>query len=152
MRGLLIDILEAGTEHHLITEPKDEEEIVPSTELIAVKDGDSTFQHDEAKVDDSDAAEPTEEDILHPKPTIAMSNPLLKSVLEDTPPTPRDSSPLQIAIDSIHPSKVEDDDHLTSPTERKEEEVQLPTAVCEFPLVSEYTGETEINEKGKTIR
>jgi hypothetical protein len=99
-----------------------------------------------------DSTEPTEEEILHPEPTIAIANPWLKSALEDTPPTPRDSSPLQIAIDSIHPSKVADDDHLTSPIERKEEDVQLPTEVCKFPLVSEHSVEAEINEKGKIIR
>jgi hypothetical protein len=136
-----------------MTKPKDEEETVPSTQFIAVKDDDSTIQRDEAKEEDLDSTEPTEEDILlHPEPTIAIANPWLKSVLEDTPPTPRDSSPLQIAIDSIHPSKVADDGHLTSPIERKEEEVQLPTEVCEFPLVSKHSGEAEINEKGKIIR
>ena len=65
---------------------------------------------------------------------------------EITPPTPRNSSPLQIAIDKIHPSKLDHDGHLTSPTERKEEEVQLPTGVCEFPVAPGVDSDTKSEE------
>jgi hypothetical protein len=73
----------------------------------------------------------TEEDLLlQPKPEISVANPLLKSVLEITPPTPRDSSPMQQVIDSIHPSAL--DEEPTSPVDRKEEEVLHPTEVCDL--------------------
>jgi hypothetical protein len=75
--------------------------------------------------------ESTEEDlVLQPKPEIPVANPLLKSVLEITPPTPRDSSPMQQVIDSIHPSTV--DEEPTSPVDKKEEEVLHPTEVCDL--------------------
>jgi hypothetical protein len=76
------------------------------------------------------ADESTEEDlVLQPKPEIPFANPLLKSVLEITPPTPRDSSPMQQVIDSIHPSTLEEP---TSHVDRKEEEVLHPTEVCDL--------------------
>jgi len=71
--------------------------------------------------------------------------------MEITPPTPRGSSPLQIAINQIHPAKVDEDDHLTSPTERKEEEVRFPTGVCEFPVSSEGDVDTKRKENGNFL-
>jgi hypothetical protein len=73
----------------------------------------------------------TEEDfLLQPKPEIPVANPLLKSVLEITPPTPRDSSPMQQVIESLHSSAL--DEEPTSPVDRKEEEVLHPTKVCDL--------------------
>ena len=69
--------------------------------------------------------------------------------MEITPPKTRGSSLLQIAINQIHPAKVDEDDHLTSPTERKEEEVRFPTGVCEFPVSPESDGDTKREENGK---
>ena len=76
--------------------------------------------------------------LAHPTPQHpSLTNPRLKSVNDEMPPTPRHSSPLQIALEQIHPSNPKGEDHrLTSPTERKEEAVQLPTEVCEFPVLA----------------
>ena len=71
--------------------------------------------------------------------------------MEITPPTPRDSSPLQIVVDKIHPSKVDEDGHLTSPTERKEEEVRLPTGVCEFSVPPADNDDAKTEEKGNVL-
>lgn len=67
--------------------------------------------------------------------------------MEITPPTPRDSSPLQIAIDKIHSSKIDHDGHLTSPTERKEDEVRFPVGVCEFPVGPEGDSDAKMEEE-----
>jgi hypothetical protein len=114
--------------------------------------------HEESATQDDEPTEaktqPTglEEDLLlHPKPEIALENPLLRSVMEITPPTPRDSSPMQAAIDEIHPSKVDEDGHLTSPTERKEEEVQWPTGVCDFSVSPADNDDTKTEEKGNFL-
>ena len=86
---------------------------------------------------DDDEPNPDEPDLQEPVPTTGKSNPLLKQVLDITPPTPRDSSPLHLAINSIHPSKAYDDDHPISPTERKEGDVLPPIEICEFQPPSE---------------
>lgn len=125
---------------------------MPSTELALSKDEDEEVQDGETHVDDSPSADPTDENVLvNPKPKIGLTNALFKSVHESTPPTPGDSSPLRVAIDKIYPSKVDDDDLFTSPTERKEGEVQLPTRVCEFASNAEKDGEAESNTKGKAV-
>lgn len=121
---------------------------VPESEVTAVAEEDLPTQAVEVESIENDSVDPTDDDILiYPKPEIAITNPLLQSVLEISPPTPRDSSPLQLAIDEIHPPKVDEDDHLTSPTERKEEEVQLPTGICQFPLTPEDDDKMEEEEK-----
>jgi len=104
-------------------------------------------------VDNPPAAEtPSSEQpvLVHPSPQhAALTNPLLKSVLDEMPPTPRHSSPLQLALEQIHPSKVDEDPPLTSPTERKEEGVQLPTKVCDFPVVAgDVSSNLETPENG----
>ena len=71
--------------------------------------------------------------------------------MEITPPTPRDSSPLQIAMDKIRSSKVDEYSHLTSPTERKEGEVQLPTGVCEFSVPPADDDDTKAKGKGNFL-
>lgn len=121
---------------------------MPSTELALSKDEDEEVQDGETHVDDSYSADPTDV-LVNPKPKIGLTNALSKSVHESTPPTPGDSSPLRVAIDKIYPSKVDNDDLFTSPTERKEGEVQLPTRVCEFPSNAEKDGEAESGTKGK---
>jgi hypothetical protein len=72
------------------------------------------------------------ETLLQPtpeKPILSVKLPLLEGSL----PTPRDSSPVQTAMDQFVPEIV---DHPTSPTERKEDELQQPTEVCYFPVVN----------------
>ena len=96
-----------------------------------------------------------EADLVHPAPKdAALTNPFLKSVLDEMPPTPRHSTPLQIALEEIHPSKEDGEDHsLTSPTERKEEGVHLPTEVCEFPVVpGDSSGNIETPENGNSAK
>lgn len=86
-----------------------------------------------AHVEETDARDvpPSDSPLLEHKPEDTPVNRAQYS-LEIPPSTPRPSSPLRIAIDSIHPTKPTEDDHPTSPTKRKEEAVQPPTEICEF--------------------
>jgi hypothetical protein len=105
-------------------------------------------QYGQSDVDDLPLVEPTQDALLHPKPLFATSNPSLRPAFDVAPPTPRYSSPSQLVIDSIRPSKVHEDGSLVSPTGRKEGEVQSPTKVCEFPLMSTDDGGEETGTKG----
>lgn len=143
-----------GPELHDKTEDHEQNVVSPEDQHQDV----TTDQHEESTTQDDEptevtmqSADPEEESLIHPKPEIALENPLLKSAMEITPPTPRNSSPLQIVIDNIHPSKIDQDDHLTSPTERKEEEVQLPTGVCEFPVAPEGDCDNKTEEEGNFL-
>ena len=106
------------------------------------------IEDEKSKEDESvetEAVEPsgsTDEEVLS-EPT-PISNPFLTLVLDVTPPTPRDASPLQLAIEEIHPSNV--DEETTSPVERKEEEVGLPVEVCEFPVITNEEEEQAADE------
>jgi hypothetical protein len=110
--------LEEATTSNVASSNVDKEE----TSVISsnVEEHNSASQPDDVPEINENPAE--ENVVLQPKP----ENPLLKAVAEVTPPTPRDSSPLQMVLD----------DHPISPTDRKEVEVQPPTSICEFPLVT----------------
>jgi hypothetical protein len=133
-------------------EEKKEEDVLP-TELNTSKDeeADVTAPPSLEKTTTEEALSAEETVLVHPTPQhAALTNPLLKSVLDEMPPTPRHSSPLQLALEQIHSSKVDDDRPLTSPTEKKEEGVQLPTKVCDFPVVAgDVTNNLETAENGK---
>jgi hypothetical protein len=73
---------------------------------------------------------------FEPRPEVTHVNFLTQYPLEMPPSTPQPSSPLRIAIDSIHWTRHAEDNHTTSPTERKEEAVQPPTEVCGFVRIS----------------
>jgi len=102
----------------------------------------TTQEEKESAIDDSEethvidqTAGETEEEVQHEVFTpIPISNAFLKFALENAPPTPRNSSPGQILVEGIHSSFV--DGEIGSPVERKEEEVRLPTEICEFPVIS----------------
>jgi len=157
---LLIRVLEeAGGEvepipslHKQEEEEEKEEDVLP-TELNTSKDEetDVTAPPSLEKPPTEEALSAEETGLVHPTPQhAALTNPLLKSVFDEMPPTPRHSSPLQLALEQIHSSKVDDDPPLTSPTERKEEGVQLPTKVCDFPVVAgDVTNNLDTAENGK---
>jgi hypothetical protein len=132
-------------------EGEKEEDVLP-TELNIFKDeeADVTAPPSLEKTPTEEALSVEETVLVHPRPQhAALTNPLLKSVLDEMPPTPRHSSPLQLALEQIHSSKVDDDPPLTSPTERKEEGVHFPTKVCDFPVVAgDVTNNLEIAENG----
>ena len=108
-----------------------------ATEEEVPKEDKTIKEENSVQTETAESSASTEENLLlAPKP---ISNPLLKSVLDITPPTPRDASLLQIAIEEIHPSHVGEE--TTSPVERKEGEVKLPTEVCEFPVISKEEAE-----------
>jgi hypothetical protein len=126
--------------------------------ISSTEDHDATESTQEEVLDPVDD-EPTEvtptaplptEEHLQPTPEKPLSLPFLKtSLLEVSPPTPRDPSPVQAAMESLSPAR---DDPPTSPTERKEEELQLPTDICEFPVVSHDDEPDEtIAEEGNLI-
>jgi hypothetical protein len=157
---LLIRVLEEAGEEvepipslHKEEKEEEKEEDVLSTELNTSKDeeADVTAPPSLEKNPTEEARSAEETVLVHPTPQhAALTNPLLKSVLDEMPPTPRHSSPLQLALEQIHSSKVDDDPPLTSPTERKEEGVQLPTKVCDFPVVAgDVTNNLETAENGK---
>lgn len=133
------------TEETTTTEHEDQEaitsEVNPSDDSAPQVEASesSTQQPDESNVDNPLPVEPRDDTLIYPEQLFATSNPLFKSVLEAMPPTPRNSSPSQLVIESIHPSKPYDDS-LVSPTERKENEVQQPTEVCGFPLIPSDEG------------
>ena len=137
---------------HKEEEEEEKEEDVLPTELNTSKDeeADVTAPPSLEKTTTEETLSAEEAVLVHPTPQhAALTNPLLKSVLEEMPPTPRHSSPLQLALEQIHSSKVDDDPPLTSPTERKEEGVQLPTKVCDFPVVAgDVTNNLETAENG----
>jgi len=113
-----------------MAEHRDDEKgnIVPETEETTAAAEEAT------EPSPSDSVEKNEDAALvEPKP----EHPLLKSVAETPPPTPRDSSPLQIVMEHMHPSSLSEEGHLVSPTERKEAEVQSPHEVCDFRIVHE---------------
>jgi len=102
--------------------------IAPETEETAAAAEDAADASPSESVENNEDAALVEPTAVHP---------LLISVLEAPPPTPRESSPLHIAIERIHPSRLNEDGHLLSPTERKEAEVQSPHEVCDFHVVHE---------------
>ena len=89
----------------------------------------------------------TEGNVLHES---TLRYPLLKNIHKSAPPTPRDPSPLRVALDEIHPSKIPEDDNPISPTARKEEEIQLPTAICDFSAVTN-DDEPQLVKKGNSL-
>ena len=112
-----------------ISDAKDED-VLPTQS----GNSDERNHHGESEsVDVTSTAPPPPE----PEPETAAANELIEPEPETPLPTPRPSSPLRIAIDSIHSTKPDEDSHPTSPTERKEESVQPPTKVCAFPPISQ---------------
>ena len=111
-----------------MAEHNDAEKGIPEAEETAATAEEATEASPSESVEkDVDAA------LVEPHPV----HPLLKSVAEAPPPTPRDSSPLHIAMEHIHPSRLSEEGHLLSPTERKEADVQSPHEVCDFRVVHE---------------
>ena len=140
------ELIQTTEEEHVLqdTGTSDSQPGEKDTEQEVAHEQNDANEDETAKTDVHDGSGSTEEDVLlQPTP---ISNPLLKSVLDITPPTPRDASPLQIAIESIHPPAVEG--QTTSPVERKEEEVRLPTEVCEFPVISTVEESSEAQTDG----
>lgn len=111
-----------------------EPEPIPE-EKQTTQEGKEVIKDDSVEEDVFDASGETEDEGQHEVFTpIPISNAFLKFALENPPPTPRNKSPGQIVVEGIHSSVV--DGETRSPVERKEEEVQLPTEVCEFPVIS----------------
>jgi hypothetical protein len=153
-----------GTGHELdpaVTNDENQPITVPGKvdepSLSSVEDHDATETTQEEVLDPVNN-QPTEvtptaplplEEHLQPTPEKPLSLPFLKtSLLEVSPPTPRDPSPVQAAMESLSPAR---DDLPTSPTERKEEELQLPTDVCDFPVVSHDDKPDETPTQGNRI-
>ena len=163
---LLIGVLEEEGEESepipLLHKDENEENETQAVQSNAPEDeGDevilpSTVEAEKAPVEEPRLESSIDQSVfVQPTPQhAALTNPSLKSVLDEIPPTPRHASPLQIALEQIHPSKVDGEDHpLTSPTERKEEGVQLPTGVCEFPVVAgDSNDNTQPPENGKSAQ
>jgi hypothetical protein len=144
------ELIQATTEDEHVLHETVISDSLPDKEDVEHED---VQEQNESKEEESeepgvnDASESTEKDVLiEPTP---ISNPLLQSVLDIAPPTPRDASPLQIAIENIHPSAV--DGETLSPVERKEEEVQFPTEVCEFPVISKEEDASEETTDGMIL-
>ena len=140
------ELIQTTEEEHVLqdTGTSDSQPGEKDTEQEVAQEQNDANEDETAETDVHDGSGSTEEDLLlQPTP---ISNPLLKSVLDITPPTPRDASPLQIAIERIHPPAVEG--QTTSPVERKEEEVRLPTEVCEFPVISTDEESSEAETDG----
>jgi hypothetical protein len=127
------DLNEQGAQPTAISGKVDE----PS--VSSVEDHDTKETHSKEDLDSasheniesaSTALPAIKETLLQPtpeKPILSVKLPLLEGSL----PTPRDSSPVQTAMDQYVPEIV---DHPTSPTERKEDELQQPTGVCYFSV------------------
>lgn len=134
----------ADEEEHVLSNPSipDTASETASTESQPIEEEKQTTQEEkELTNDDSvdahviDTTGETEDEVQHEVFTpIPISNAFLKFALENPPPTPRNRSPGQILVEGIHSSFA--DGEIGSPVERKEEEVQLPTEICEFPVIS----------------
>lgn len=145
-----------GTGPELLGKTDKEEHVLPETvvaesehiqESNGTQDGPEQIETTELNGESHDANhaivledKAEEEGLLHPIPEFPISSPFLKFALEITPPsTPRDSSPMQQAIEKIHSTTV--DEEPSSPVDRKEEDVLPPTSVCNFTPVDEPSRE-----------
>jgi len=140
-----------------IEDQNDNERDEPVPESNIPDDAAKDTEHPSINDDEPLAEEPLQETpveepaLVHPDPQhAALANPLLKSaVFDEMPPTPRHATPLQLALEELHPSQLDGQyPTLKSPTERKEEAVHPPTEVCDFPVVhgdSSAEGETPGN-------
>ena len=149
----------ADQEEHVLSIPSipDPPSETVSTDSQPVDQEKQTTQEKESTTDDSEethvidpTAGETEEEVQHEVFTpIPISNAFLKFALENPPPTPRNKSPGQILVEGIHSSFV--DGEIGSPVERKEEEVKLPTEICEFPVISTQDKAVEGGSDGMAI-